>query len=61
MSLAIFNDAGEIMRYQANYLKDVKSWAVIDTRTGEKLLSLNDKKEAATASAWFEEMHSEAA
>ena len=61
MSLAIFNDAGEIMRYQVNYLKDAKSWAVIDTRTGEKLLSLNDKKEAATASAWFEEMHAEAA
>jgi|GEM_PF-3984490 len=61
MNLATFNQAGEIMRYQVKYLKDAKSWAVIDTKTGDKVLSLNDKKEAATASAWFDEMHAKAA
>ena len=39
------------MRYQVKYLKDVKSWAVIDTRSGDNVLALNDRKEAATASA----------
>jgi hypothetical protein len=37
---------GKIMRYQVNCLKDAKSWAAIDDRTGYQVFSLINKKEA---------------
>jgi hypothetical protein len=37
------------MRYQVNCLKDAKSWAAIDDRTGYQVFSLINKKEASTA------------
>ena len=61
LSLVILDYVKEIMRHQINYIKDGKSWAVIDPRPGDKALSLIYKKEAETASDRCEEMHAKAA
>ena len=49
------------MRHQINYIKDVKSWTVIDPKPGDKVLNHINKKEAETALGWCEEMHAKAA
>ena len=41
------------MRHQINYVKNVKSWAVIDPRLGDKVHSLTNTKEAETALDWY--------
>ena len=49
LSLVILDYVKEIMRHQINYIKDVKSRAVIDPRPGDKVLSLIHTKEAEPA------------
>ncbi len=43
------------MRYQVRYVGKIKSWAVIDTRVGGRVVALHDDKGSADAAAWCEE------
>ncbi len=43
------------MRYQVRYVEKIKSWAVVDTKVGNKVIELHDKKNGADDAAWYEE------
>lgn len=43
------------MRYQVRYVEKIKSWAVVDTKVGNKVIALHDQKNGADDAAWYEE------
>jgi len=43
------------MRYQVRYVRDIKSWVVVDTKLGGKVIQLHDEKNGADDAAWLEE------
>jgi len=43
------------MRYQVRYVEHIKSWAVVDTKAGDRVLALHDQKQGADGAAWHEE------
>ncbi len=43
------------MRYQVRYVREIKSWAVVDTKVGDKVIQLHDRKNSADDAAWYEE------
>lgn len=46
---------GTAMRYQVRYVKEIKSWAVVDTKVGDRVIELHDEKQGAHDAAWYEE------
>ncbi|MBT4933756.1 MAG: hypothetical protein HOL66_13555 [Rhodospirillaceae bacterium] len=43
------------MRYQVKYVEKIKSWAVVDSKVGDRVLALHDQKKSADDAAWYEE------
>lgn len=43
------------MRYQVRYVEEIRSWVVIDSKVGDKVLALHDKKQSAMDAALAEE------
>ena len=43
------------MRYQVRYVREIKSWAVVDTKAADRVIELHDQKNGADDAAWFEE------
>lgn len=43
------------MRYQVRYVEQIRSWVVIDSKVGDKVLALHDRKQSAMDAAWAEE------
>jgi len=43
------------MRYQVRYVDQIRSWVVVDSKVGDKVLALHDKEQSAKDAAWAEE------
>ena len=43
------------MRYQVRYVEQIRSWVVIDSKIGGKVLALHDKQKSAMEAAHAEE------
>ena len=43
------------MRYQVRYVEKIKSWAVVDSKVGGRVIELHDQKNGADEAAWYEE------
>ncbi|MHA1598877.1 MAG: hypothetical protein ACTSV1_09160 [Alphaproteobacteria bacterium] len=43
------------MRYQVRYVEQIRSWVVVDSKIGDKVLALHDKQKSALDAAHAEE------